>query len=79
MCELSNDSVEPAQQVGRLISHSREDHMKPEELEALEKDFEAELDRLEWDSDNGGYDETRKVFEAFRRVIGRLPSQAGPL
>jgi len=53
--------------------------MKPEELEALEKEFEAELDRLEWDSDNGGYDETRKVFEAFRSVIGKLPSPSSPL
>ncbi|RTL40529.1 MAG: hypothetical protein EKK53_15180 [Burkholderiales bacterium] len=38
----------------------------------LEHVFEAELDRLKWDSDGGGASETKKVFQAFHAVVGPL-------
>lgn len=33
--------------------------------------FQNELERLDWDSDYGGYDETNKVFSAFEVATAR--------
>lgn len=45
---------------------------EPVALCGLEAAFEAELDRLKWDSDYGGCSETGKVFKAFRAVAAPL-------
>lgn len=49
-----------------------EKQMTPEQLESLAAEFEAELERLKWDSDYGGVRETEKVYEAFRTVVAKL-------
>lgn len=48
------------------------------DVAALEAAFDAELDRLKWDSDYGGVKETSKVFAAFKTVVGAALAAPAP-